>query len=55
MTKEQLEKVKKIAEKIEDKLSKEVLTTEEIHEIDREVSVVIAEVGSYKKYFKRLS
>jgi hypothetical protein len=55
MTKEQLDHIQKVAEKLEDKLSKAVLTTEEIHEIDQEINTVIAEVGSYKKYFKRLS
>jgi len=51
---EHINSIKKVAESIEDKLQKDVLTTQEIQEINKEINVVLAEVGSYKKYFKRL-
>lgn len=51
---EHINSIKKVAESIEDKLQKDVLTTQEIQEINKEINVVLAEVGSYKRYFKRL-
>ena len=55
MNKEILEQVKKIAEKVENKLQKKALTKEEIEEINLHLDITLAQLGSYKRYFKRLS
>jgi len=47
-------KIEKIAERFEEKLS-QPLTKEEIAELDEEVKEVLAELGHYKRFFKRLA
>jgi len=51
---QQMEEVKKVAQTIEQRLEKP-LTKEDLDEMDRKITEVLAELGHYKRFFKRLS
>lgn len=53
LDKKQLEQIEKIASKIEQKLEAP-LTQEDISELNIEVKQVLAELGQYNRFFKRL-
>jgi len=53
LDKRQIEQIEKVAEKLESKLD-QPLSKEEIAELDQDVKEVLAELGQYKRFFKRL-
>ena len=55
MNQKQLEKINKVAQEVEVKLEKGILSQEQIIEIDRNLDITLAELGTYKRFFKRLS
>ncbi len=55
LTNDQLDRIDKVSQLAESTLESEVLTKEQIDEIDEQLSIVLAELGSYKRYFKRLA
>lgn len=55
MDQEILNQIEKTAKCLEDKLQTKALTKEEIEEINRNLDIVLARLGTYKRFFKRLS
>jgi len=50
-----LKQVDKTAQDVEIKLKKNALTKEEIEEINHKLDITLADLGAYKRFFKRLS
>ena len=51
----QLEKITKTADEAEKMLKKGALTKDEIEKLDRDLEIILADIGMYKRFFKRLT
>ena len=52
---EQMQDLQKLAETAEKNLANTILTKDQIDEINQQLDVIIADMDSHKRYFKRLS
>jgi len=55
MDKDLLDQIDKTSEKVEERLKKEAISKEDIEELNHLLNILLADLGSYKRYFKRLS
>ena len=54
MKNEQLKNIYKTAIAVEKTLKKGVLTKEELEKINQRLDILLADLGNYKRFFKRL-